>query len=107
MDNTDNSANKRKDSPHRHDITFKRKPRKHTTIDTLHTSLTSKCAVCQSQHHGHRATECRLKKRGWNLYHLLTSTNSNQQTQKQTDPDNHPERSRARKRKLKQLRMFC
>ncbi|KRZ65467.1 hypothetical protein T10_12933, partial [Trichinella papuae] len=44
------------------------------------------CFKCLRQ--GHRATECRLKKRGWNLHRLLTSTSSNQQTQRQTDPDN-------------------
>ncbi|KRY16145.1 hypothetical protein T12_8498 [Trichinella patagoniensis] len=108
MDNTDSSANRKKQSsPARHNV--QRQPRRHTTIDGLPTMLTIKGAVCQSKHHvtnclqlldqeleerketarilypcfrclreGHRATEYRLKNQCWDLHHLLTSTSSNQ-----------------------------
>ncbi|KRY23986.1 hypothetical protein T12_7613 [Trichinella patagoniensis] len=37
----------------------------------------------------HRATECRLKNRGWGLHHLLVLMSSNQQAQRQAEPDDH------------------
>ncbi|KRX65791.1 hypothetical protein T06_15700, partial [Trichinella sp. T6] len=56
------------------------------TARTLH--LCFKCLQ-----HGHRATECKLKGRGWILHRLLTSTSQNQQTRRQADPDNEKQPS--------------
>ncbi|KRZ56424.1 hypothetical protein T02_3210 [Trichinella nativa] len=55
---------------------------------TLQSLLNVQCAE-----HGHRATECKLKGRGWILHRLLTSTSPNQQTPRQADPDNEKQPS--------------
>ncbi|KRY55329.1 hypothetical protein T03_5832 [Trichinella britovi] len=61
------------------------------TARTLH--LCFKCLQ-----HGHRATECILKGRGWILHRLLTSTSPNLQTRRQADPDNEKQPSQKRSR---------
>ncbi|KRX14506.1 hypothetical protein T07_4786, partial [Trichinella nelsoni] len=42
----------------------------------------------KSLQHGHRATDCKLKGRGWILHCLLTSPSPIQHTRRQADPDN-------------------
>ncbi|KRY46853.1 hypothetical protein T03_17111, partial [Trichinella britovi] len=61
------------------------------TARTLH--LCFKCLQ-----HGHRATECKLKGRGWILHRLLTSTSPNQQTRRQADPDNEKQPTQKKSR---------
>ncbi|KRX25736.1 hypothetical protein T07_2378 [Trichinella nelsoni] len=92
MDNTeDSAAKKRRSSPVRQNV--RRQPHRHSTIDALPASLSLKCAVCHGEHHmlrpEHRATECRVKNRGWGLHHFLVLMSSNQQAQRQAEPDDH------------------
>ncbi|KRZ04078.1 hypothetical protein T11_4559 [Trichinella zimbabwensis] len=61
------------------------------TARTLH--LCFKCLQ-----HGHRATECKMKGRGWTLHRLLTSTSPNQQTRRQADPDNEKQPTQKKSR---------
>ncbi|KRX85523.1 hypothetical protein T06_8382 [Trichinella sp. T6] len=95
MNNTEDSATKkRQSSPVRQNVRRQHADTQRSMPFLPHCLSNVPCvmdtiSVLHMLRPDHRATECRLKNRGWGLHNLLVLMSSNQQAQRQAEPDDH------------------